>query len=129
MQNTLAHDYKKGENMIVQVAALLFVLFAWSRALLRYKDNKIGMAGVVFWSIIWIGVLLLAFAPGLFAQFGEFVGVQRPVDVAVYTCLIVLLYLVFRLYVKQETGEVELTRLVRRIALQSPKKKVESQSK
>lgn len=45
------------------------------------------------------------------------VGVGRGADVVIYFSLIVIFYLIFRLYVKIEQGEGEITRLVRKLSM------------
>lgn len=108
---------------IIQIVVLVFAVFAWSRALLRFKDNKITWREFAFWTIVWAAAVFGAFIPSLLAQLAGIIGIKRPVDTAVYIGIIVLFYLVFRVYVKLEHSQEEITRLVRELALQRVKRK------
>ena len=107
----------------IQVLAMIFALFAWSRAFMRFKDHQINGSSFLLWSLVWASLLLAALLPNTPSIIATTIGVQRPVDVLVYGSIIVLLYAVFRLYIKIEDNNFELTRLVRAIAIENPKKR------
>ena len=102
---------------IIQIIIILFALFAFSRAALRARDRKIKQNEFIFWSIIWIAIIIVAFIPGITGIFAKPFGIGRGADFAVYISLIALFYLMFRLYVKAEKIEKDITKLVREIAL------------
>jgi hypothetical protein len=108
---------------ILQIVVVVFALFAWSRALLRLKDRKISLGEFGFWTLIWAAVITTSLLPQTADAVADFFGVSRPIDLAVYVGLLLVFYLVFRLYVKQEQQQQELTKLVREIAIRNPKKK------
>jgi hypothetical protein len=108
---------------ILQIVVVVFALFAWSRALLRLKDRKISLGEFGFWTLIWAAVITTSLLPQTADIAADFFGVSRPIDLAVYVGLLLVFYLVFRLYVKQEQQQQELTKLVREIAIRNPKKK------
>lgn len=108
---------------IIQLIIILFALFALSRAILRFKDRKISISELIFWGIIWGAVIVLAIIPGVIMSLSQFLGIGRPVDLVVYLSIILLFYLIFRLYVKTESVEQEITRIVREISLKGGKKK------
>lgn len=104
-------------NIIIVAIAVAFCLFAWSRAIMRFKDHKINTAGFLLWSIFWIGIILFIVKPESTTFIARLIGVSRPVDGFVYGSVVVLLYLVFRLYVQQESLNHEITRIVRAMAI------------
>jgi hypothetical protein len=108
---------------IIQVLILIFALFAWSRVALRLKDKSIRIWEFVFWSAIWIGVIAFAVTPAFFAWFSTLLGIGRATDLAMYISIVLLFYLVFRLYVHLEKQNMELTELVRETAIKRAKKK------
>jgi hypothetical protein len=107
---------------LIQVFAIVFSVFAWSRAMLRFKDKKITFNELILWSVIWIAVLVIALIPGWTFDVANALGIKRGIDVAVYSSIMLLLYLIFRLYVKIETLQHETTKLVREIAINKAKK-------
>lgn len=108
---------------IIQIVVILFVMFAWSRAFLRLRDNHISLGEFSLWSMIWISVLIVTLFPNLTSILSEIVGIGRGMDLAVYGGIIMLFYLMFRLYVKIDAQSKEITRLVREVAIQNVKKK------
>jgi hypothetical protein len=108
---------------IIQIVIVLFALFALSRALLRFKDNKLSKNEFLFWTAIWLAVIVVSFIPNITTQVSSLFGIGRGMDLIVYISVIILFYLIFRLYVKLEAVEKEVTLLVRKFALDTKEKK------
>ncbi len=106
----------------IQIIAVLFALFAWSRALFRFKDHKINHNEFIFWSIVWFGVILIAILPKLIGYFSNYLGINRPVDSVIYASIIILFYIIFRIYVHIDNINRQLTKLTREIAIKEKKK-------
>lgn len=102
--------------------AIIFFLFAWSRALLRFRDGKINAHELIGWTILWVGLGIIVVLPATIAVLSTFIGIQRPIDVFVYGSIIVLFYLVFKAYVKIEGLERNLTTVVRKEAIENAQK-------
>jgi len=111
------------ELSALQIIAILFALFAWSRALLRLKDRKISGLEFGFWTVVWAGVIATMLLPKTAEFIALSLGVERPVDLAVFVSILLLFYLVFRLYVKLEQQGQEMTKIARSIAIRHPRKK------
>ena len=106
----------------IQIVLLVFILFAFSRAWLRFRERTINIGTFLFWSSIWglatIGIL----NPQLTTRIAKTVGIGRGADVVIYASLVLLFYLVYRTNVLLENLRHELTELVRKIALQKEKR-------
>ncbi|MBU0981388.1 DUF2304 family protein [Patescibacteria group bacterium] len=111
------------DNYLIQIVGSAFVLFAWSRVFLRYRDDTLSLWGLLFWSLIWIAVLVVLFLPHMTDLIAERLGIGRGVDVFIYSSIVVLFYLVYRVYVKIESIEQEITKVVREESLHDLKKK------
>ncbi|MBI2547984.1 DUF2304 family protein [Candidatus Woesearchaeota archaeon] len=107
----------------IQIVSLLFVAFALSRTVLRWKDKQIGTRELMFWTIIWVGVLFVAFLPQLTSSFSLLLGVGRGVDLVIYLSIVLLFYLNFRIYVQIDNLERKMTKIVRSLSIEKPKKK------
>jgi len=107
---------------LIQIFALIFALFAWSRVFLRYKDKSISKVSLLFWSVIWIAIISVALNPYIITATARFLGIGRAIDVLVYISIIVIFYLMFRLYVKMDGLTQQITMLVRKIAIDNAKK-------
>ncbi len=106
---------------LLQVFGIIFALFAISRAVLRYKDKSINAFELIFWSGMWVSVVVVALFPGIFTTLSQVLGIGRGVDTLLYGGMIVLFYLLFRLYVRVEEQKKEITELVREIAMEKKK--------
>jgi hypothetical protein len=123
-------EVPEGINMeIIQVLVTVFALFAMSRAWLRFRDNKLTKNELLFWVALWLAVILVIFIPNITTVFSQILGIGRGTDLILYVSSIVLFYLVFRLYVKLEGMEKNLSDVVRKIALNNNKKEDERKKK
>lgn len=109
---------------LIQIVIIIFALFALSRAFLRFKDNKLTQNEFLFWVFLWVVVIIVSIIPGITSILSRQFGIGRGIDLVLYVSIIAIFYLIFRLYVKLESVEKEITRVVRKIALDSkPKSK------
>src|SRR3972149_12047370 len=107
----------------VHIVAVLFATFALSRAMLRWIDKKISHGELVFWIVIWSGLIFVVFFPDVTTQLANAIGIGRGIDVIIYTSIGLLFYMIFRLYVKLEENERRTTILVREMAIVEKTKK------
>jgi len=105
----------------IQVIGILFALFAYSRSIIRFKDNKITVKEFIFWTIIWVSVIIVSIVPGITAWISNLTGVRRPVDFLVYASIIILFYLIFRMYIKIDEINQNITKVVRHVAKEKGK--------
>lgn len=99
---------------LFQILILLFALFAISRVLLRFKDKSISSREFLFWVIIWAGIAIINLLPGLTSFFTKLLGVGRGVDLLIYVSIILLFYLMFKMYVRIDKIDNNITELIRR---------------
>lgn len=111
------------EQNLLKIVAALFSLFALSRVYLRFKERKLSYFGFSFWVFVWLAGLTIVFFPGLSSSFATFVGIGRGVDVILYASVIILFYLIFRIYIKMEDIQKQITTLTRSIALDQKSRK------
>jgi len=107
----------------LQIVVALFALFAFSRALLRMRDGKISIKEFLLWTAAWTGIVIIVFQPWVTDMVSQKFGISRGIDFVVYMTIVVILYLIFRLFVQLESMEQELTKIASTIAQQHPKKK------
>ncbi|MEK6960923.1 MAG: DUF2304 family protein [Nanoarchaeota archaeon] len=108
---------------ILQLIVIAFALFAWSRALLRFRNGQISMMEFSLWSLLWFCAGLVVVRPEWGVPVASFLGIGRPIDVGIYASIVMLFYLIFKIYVKLETIEREITQIVRAQAIEHRKKK------
>lgn len=107
---------------IIQIFIILFALFAIIHTFKQFRRGKLKLAWLFIWIIFWGTVGFVTFLPQTSDTLARIVGIGRGADVVVYLSLVGLFYLVFRLFVKIEETEREITKLVRLIAVGEVKK-------
>lgn len=103
--------------MVIQY--LLLAAFAAAIVLTwrRQRQGALPVASALLWSALWIAAGVIVARPETASALARFLGVGRGADVIVYLALVAAFYLVFRLFVRMESLERQLTKLVREIAL------------
>lgn len=102
---------------IIQIVLTIFLTFALSRVILRFRGGQIKVTEFFFWSLLFLTAILVIVFPEGTTMLANRLGIGRGVDLAVYASIAMLFYLVFRLYVAIEDVRHEITELVRKIAL------------
>jgi hypothetical protein len=102
-----------------QLIVILFCLYAALRVWQKVRAKSLGRRWGAFWLVFWIGVGMVVALPWTTSLLAARLGVTRGVDLVIYVSVIVLFYLVFRLTLKIEKLEGNITKLVREIALKN----------
>ena len=103
---------------IIQTVGVLFGLFALINVYLSYKRNIIRTYGFLFWELVWISTIAVAVYPSILRIISDVLQIERGIDSLIYVSIVVLFYLLFKLYVRYDALEKEITKLVRMISLE-----------
>lgn len=97
--------------LLVAIAVAAFIV--WK----RFREGVVGLREGLLWSLIWIGAAVVVLLPDTTSVLARFLGVGRGVDVVVYGGIVLLFFLVFKLFVHLDRLEAKMTDLVRQEAL------------
>lgn len=103
--------------MIYQYLGVLIGILAVIIAIIRFRDGKTSSSMLIFWIVIWSLISLLSVFPETTTVFANLFGIGRGLDLILILGLIASYYLIFKLYTLIEKLEMEITELVRQIAL------------
>lgn len=101
----------------IQILLLFFLLFVFTRVVLRFKEGTIPLGMFLFWAGLWAVASASILWPDSTTLVAQRLGIGRGVDAVIYLALIIMFYLIFRLTVAMENLRHQLTRLIREIAL------------
>lgn len=101
----------------INIIFTIFALFAWSRAILRFRDKVINFKELAFWTFVWLAAIVIVYIPGKATTLAKLLGMGRGFDAMVFIAIVALFYAVYRLYMRVNETDQELTRLIRQIAL------------
>ncbi|MBU0597838.1 DUF2304 family protein [Patescibacteria group bacterium] len=110
--------------MIIKILVSIFVLFAVSRVYLRYRDGSVRVIAFIVWLLLWGGIAFFVWWPKFSDIIASGVGIGRGIDALVYISIVALFYAMFRVYIKLEFIEHEITSLVRNLALSDKLNKI-----
>jgi small membrane protein len=103
--------------MVIQLLLALILLAALVLTWRRAKQNALSRRAAILWSLLWIGAAFVVLNPDVANWFANVVGVGRGVDAVLYLSVALIVYLLFRIFLRLEKTERDLTKLVRRIAI------------
>jgi small membrane protein len=102
---------------IIQLVILAFSIFALSRVINNIRARNTDKIGMWFWVVFWIVIIFATLFPGLIDSVFLFFGVESVAEFGLYSMMILLAYMIFRLYAKIEDTEKNITKIVRTIAI------------
>lgn len=103
--------------LTIQILIVAFVLFALSRTVSRFREGSLTVGWLILWSAIWVAVAVAALLPQTTTWFARLIGVGRGVDAVIYLSIIMLFYLVFRIFLRLQKIDHDITLVVRQIGL------------
>jgi|GEM_PF-258567 len=107
----------------IKILFSVFALFAWSRAVLRFRAKQMNQKELAFWSFLWLAMIVVVLIPEKTTTLAELLGMERGFDAMTFIAIIALFYSVYRLYIKSNEVDQEITRIVRETALRLDVKK------
>lgn len=100
-----------------QIFLLSLVVLAMGRAILGYRQRQIGTLGFLLWLVLWAGAAAVIVFPNSTMIVARLVGIGRGTDLVLYVSVILVLYLLFKVYVRLEQLDWQITQIVRALAL------------
>jgi len=103
--------------MIVQFLAVGLAISVSLKTIFDFRKRKISFKFFLFWMLIWILILIVAFLPQITLPLSNFLGVGRGIDVAVYFSIVLIFFILLEIVKKLTKIEKEITNIVRDIAI------------
>lgn len=107
--------------MTIQILITIFSVLVIVKAFGKFQKKEVRGKTVLLWSLFWIVAIFLVWQPNLTNYLAAFLQVTRGADAVFYLSLVVIFYLLFRVFAKIERIETDITTLVREIAIQKKK--------
>lgn len=107
----------------LQILITIFVVFSLLKLFGQKQSNKLSLFNFVIWALLWLMVLLVFWQPEITSYLANILGIGRGADLVVYLAILVIVYLLFRVFVRLNKIEAEITKLVRDDAIRNVKKR------
>ncbi|MBI2047047.1 DUF2304 family protein [Candidatus Pacearchaeota archaeon] len=108
--------------MILQIIVSVLVLAVLIKLVMDLKKGKVTLNKFYLWALAWIALAVIVFFPELVIFIANLVGIERARDLPIYVSIILLFYLLFKIGIKIEKVEQEITTLVKNLAIKKAKK-------
>jgi hypothetical protein len=107
--------------ILFQILFALFALFAIFGVLKRKKENQLSTRGAGFWIVFWIFAIIAVMWPNSTTILANRLGIGRGADLVLYISVILIFYLIFKLHLKIEAVSRDITKVVRKDAIDNNK--------
>lgn len=109
--------------MVIQILITGIGLFIILRAIQKWKQKAVKFSTMAAWVIFWFIIMALIWQPQQTDKIASFLQVGRGADAVFYISIILIFTLFFKLFIRLEKLDAEITALVRTIALLDKKDK------
>ncbi len=103
--------------MVIQVLVTILSAYIILRAYRSYRKKTVRIATFLLWSFFWLLMIFVVWQPDLTNRLASLLQVGRGADAVLYLSLVLIFYLIFKIYVKLEAIDAEMTTLVREVAI------------
>lgn len=108
--------------IIFQALFVLFALVAIVSVWKRRNEKLLSVRGLIFWILCWVTVIVVVLRPDFASTVAHTFGIGRGADFFVYISIALIFLLLFRLHIKIESINRDITKIVRKDALNAMKK-------
>ncbi len=106
--------------LIAQITFALLVLAIVYKTIIAYKKREFLAPFTIAWLTLWLILLFFIIQPSLLINIARELGISRGVDLGIYLSIIILFYLVYKIYAKLNSLDKNLTQIIRHLALNQP---------
>lgn len=105
------------ELMGSQLILSVIVFFLLVKTYKGFRKKQISFSFSIVWCLFWLGVLFVIYYPGFLSSIATELGIGRGVDLAIYVSVICLFYLIYKMLIRIQKLERQITKIVRKISL------------
>ena len=100
----------------------LFALFAIVSVVKKKQETLLGSKGTIFWIVFWLSASVFVWWPNSTVILANYLGIGRGTDLILYVSLVIIFFVLFRLHIKIESIGRDITKVVRKEALEENSK-------
>jgi len=103
--------------MAFQFIVLALIVLILGRIALQYRGHLISGREFLFWSMFWVLAAAAILLPDALTRIANILGIGRGTDLAFYASFVIVAYVLFRIVVRIDKVERDITKVVRHISL------------
>lgn len=105
---------------ISQALLSTIILFIVYKTFISFQKGNLSKNFTLTWLLLWGGVLFFIFEQNTLIKIAHLVGISRGVDLIIYLSIILLFYLIYRIFYNLNEINQKLTKIIREDALRHP---------
>lgn len=110
--------------IVLKIIATLLGSVALAKTVLAYKAKEDSFTVSLVWAIVWVGIIFIAWRPATIDQIADiFDGRSTTIGQIAGIGFVLLVFVLYRMYLKAHRQEQKIIALTRHIALQGLAKK------
>ncbi|MFH1890160.1 MAG: DUF2304 family protein [Candidatus Kuenenbacteria bacterium] len=102
---------------LIQILAIIFCFFALWRVILKFRRRELKVSEFFMWLVFWLAVGVAFVIPESLTKLANILGIGRGADLVLYVAVVVVFYLMFRIFIRLENMEKNITKVVRKNTL------------
>lgn len=99
--------------ILFQIFFSLFAVFAIISVFGKKRSGLLSVGGAIFWILFWLLAVVFVWWPDSTTILANKFGIGRGADLVLYVSLVIIFYILFRLNVKLELMNRDITKVVR----------------
>ena len=115
--------------MLIQILSSIFVLFALWRVIAKFRRSELRPGEFIIWLVFWLCLGVAFFVPQQLTKLANLVGIGRGADLVLYLAVVVVFYLMFRIFARLEKMERGITKVVRASSLSQAQRSAAEESR
>lgn len=109
--------------MYLQIIITIFIVFILTKLFRQKQKNKLSSLSFTIWFLLWLAVLVVFWQPETASYLANILGIGRGADLIVYLSVVAIFYMLFRIFIRLNKIDSEITRLTRKEALNDVEEK------
>ncbi len=109
--------------MFLQIIITILVIIALSVIVKRTSQNKLSLGQAATWFLMWLIVLIVFWYPESTSYLASALGIGRGADLIIYVAILVMFYMLFRMYLRMDKLSGDITKVVRKVGIDEVNKK------
>lgn len=109
--------------MWLQVLISIFVVLILGKLFKQWQQDKMTLGIFLAWCFLWLAILLVFWLPEITSYLANFLGIGRGADLIVYLSIVLIFYLIFKIFVRINKTDKQITKLVREDAIRDAEKR------
>lgn len=102
---------------LFQFVFLVFIVASLYKVLIKIKSGQLNIRESFIWIFAWVLGAVIIFNPSLSVKISNLFGIGRGVDLVIYSSIIFLYYISYKVYLKIDNLQKKIKELSTKIAL------------